>query len=188
MESSNRSLLDFYLKNSEASLFLDIETEGLNKDHYTITLIGIYKNEKYYAFIKDLNLEKSLAFLENTPIWITFGGANFDIPFIKRYFPFLTNPKVHIDLFYFTKILGLKGGLKQIEKALNLKRRTEGMNGYDAVKLWQKWEKQRDRSALRKLILYNKEDVVNLKIILDFIIRKLYLEKKVPGDEERIFL
>ncbi len=162
-----------YLKFPEDTLFLDIETEGLSKERNEITLIGIYKMGKYYPFVRGKNLEKSLNFLSTTPIWVTFGGENFDIPFIKKAFPFLEYPKVHLDLFFLTRKVGLKGGLKKIEKALGIVRKTDGMNGYDAVKLWQKWVAEKDKHALRKLIFYNKEDVVNLKTILDIIIKRL---------------
>jgi uncharacterized protein YprB with RNaseH-like and TPR domain len=154
-------------------LFLDIETEGLSKEKNDITLIGIYKNNKYYPFIKNFNLEKAIKFLASTPIWITFGGENFDIPFIKKAFPYLKTPLVHIDLFYLTKEVGLKGGLKKIEKMLGIARKTEGLNGYDAVKLWRKWVEEKDKNSLRKLILYNKEDVVNIKKIMDYVITNL---------------
>jgi uncharacterized protein YprB with RNaseH-like and TPR domain len=168
------------------SLFVDIETEGLSKERNNITLIGIYKENKYYPFIKDFNLEKALNFLSSTPIWITFGGENFDIPFIKKTFPYLRTPLVHIDLFFLTKEVGLRGGLKKIEKMLGIVRKTEGLNGYDAVKLWKKWVEEKDKNSLRKLILYNKEDVVNIKKIMDYVMAKL-LNKEGKRYEE-IFL
>jgi uncharacterized protein YprB with RNaseH-like and TPR domain len=167
-------------------LFVDIETEGLSKERNDITLIGIYKENKYYPFIKDFNLEKALNFLSSTPIWITFGGENFDIPFIKKTFPYLRTPLVHIDLFFLTKEVGLRGGLKKIEKMLGIVRKTEGLNGYDAVKLWKKWVEEKDKNSLRKLILYNKEDVVNIKKIMDYVMAKL-LNKEGKRYEE-IFL
>ena len=154
-------------------LFVDIETEGLSKEKNDITLIGIYKEGRYYPFIKNLNLDKALKFLAYTPIWITFGGENFDVPFIKKTFPQLKTPLIHIDLFFLAKEVGLRGGLKKIEKMLGIVRETEGLNGYDAVKLWKKWVKEKDKSALKKLIIYNKEDVVNLKKIMDYVIIKL---------------
>ena len=162
-----------YLKFPHETLFLDIETEGLSKERNRITLIGVYKCGKYYPFVRGKNLEKSIKLLSTTPIWVTFGGENFDLPFIKRAFPFLEYPKVHLDLFFLTRKVGLKGGLKKIEKALGISRETDGMNGYDAVKLWQRWVLEKDKDALRKLILYNKEDVVNLKTILEMIIKRL---------------
>lgn len=154
-------------------LFVDIETEGLSKEKNDITLIGIYKEGRYYPFIKNLNLDKALKFLAYTPIWITFGGENFDVPFIKKTFPQLKTPLIHIDLFFLAKEVGLRGGLKKIEKMLGIVRETEGLNGYDAVKLWKKWVEEKDKSALKKLIIYNKEDVVNLKKIMDYVIIKL---------------
>ena len=154
-------------------LFVDIETEGLSKEKNDITLIGIYKESRYYPFIKNLNLDKALKFLAYTPIWITFGGENFDVPFIKKTFPQLKTPLIHIDLFFLAKEVGLRGGLKKIEKMLGIVRETEGLNGYDAVKLWKKWVEKKDKSALKKLIIYNKEDVVNLKKIMDYVIIKL---------------
>ncbi|HEA83861.1 MAG TPA: exonuclease [Thermodesulfobacterium geofontis] len=166
-------------------LFVDIETEGLSKEKNDITLIGIYKEGRYYPFIKGFNLNKALKYLAFTPIWITFGGENFDIPFIKRTFPHLETPLVHIDLFFLTKELGLKGGLKKIEKFLGIVRKTEGLNGYDAVKLWRKWTEEKDKKALRKLLLYNKEDVINLKKIMDYVTKKL-LERR-DGKYEEIF-
>ena len=154
-------------------LFVDIETEGLSKEKNDITLIGIYKEGRYYPFIKNLNLDKALKFLAYTPIWITFGGENFDVPFIKKTFPQLKTPLIHIDLFFLAKEVGLRGGLNKIEKMLGIVRETEGLNGYDAVKLWKKWVEEKDKNALKKLIIYNKEDVVNLKKIMDYVIIKL---------------
>lgn len=162
-----------YLKYPSHTLFLDIETEGLSKEKNEITIIGILRHGCYYPFINGFNLEKSLNFLISTPIWVTFGGENFDLPFIKKKFPFLKTPYVHLDLYYLSREVGLKGGLKKIEKFLGIERETEGLNGYDAVKLWDKWQKEKNKEALRRLILYNKEDVINLKKILDHLILKI---------------
>jgi len=53
-------LLEYYLKNKNKVLFLDIETEGLSKERNDITLIGIYKDNRYYAFVRGFNFEKVL--------------------------------------------------------------------------------------------------------------------------------
>ncbi len=175
---TKRKKWEFYVDFPKFTLFLDIETEGLCKEKNDITLIGIYVNNNYYPFIKGFNLEKVVRWLENYPIWVTFGGDNFDLPFIRKKFPYLQNPLVHIDLFFLTREAGLKGGLKKIEKALGISRETEGLNGYDAVKLWRRWTEKRDKKALQKLILYNKEDVINLKKILDYLIERFSQIKK----------
>lgn len=168
-----KELLRRYLKNPREALFLDIETEGLSRERNGITIIGIYKEDKYLPFIRGFNLERALHHLATTPIWITFGGDNFDIPFIKKAFQGRVYPSIHIDLYHYTGLIGLRGGLKRIEKALGLARKTEGMTGYDAVRLWKRWVEERDKLALRTLILYNREDVINLKIILNYVIESL---------------
>ncbi|MCS7199420.1 MAG: ribonuclease H-like domain-containing protein [Caldimicrobium sp.] len=169
-------LLELYLKTPDQALFLDIETEGLSKEKNGITLIGLYLRGQYRAFIQGIDLEKALEYLTTTPIWITFGGENFDIPFIKKTFHEGVTPLVHLDLYHLSRLIGLRGGLKEIERTLGLRRQTEGLNGYDAVKLWRKWKENGDYYALQRLIQYNQEDVVNLEVILNYIIRKLFGE------------
>ncbi len=164
---------EYYLRYPSQTLFLDIETEGLSKERNHITVIGIFYQNKYFPFVKGKNLYYAEKILEKVPIWVTFAGTNFDIPFVKKLFPHVKNPLIHIDIFPLSAKIGLRGGLKKIEKTLGIARETEGMTGYDAVKLWQKWEKKKDKEALRKLLLYNKEDVKNLKILLEIIISKL---------------
>lgn len=178
-ELDPKKKLELCFKHKESVLFLDIETEGLSKERNDITLIGIFKNGKYLPFIKGFNLERSERILRITPIWVTFGGERFDLPFIKKTFPDINYPILHIDLYFFTAFVGLKGGLKRIEKALGIERVTEGMNGYDAVKLWQRWTEKRDKKALRDLIMYNKEDVINLKKILEHVAHKIKVVKDV---------
>jgi uncharacterized protein YprB with RNaseH-like and TPR domain len=158
---SKEKLCYYYFSYPDKVLFLDIETQGA-----------------YRPFIKGLNLHRAFEFLSGIPIWVTFNGENFDIPFIKAKFPELSTPHVHIDLFQLTRAIGLKGGLKRIEKALGIARKTEGMNGYDAVKLWRRWEEFGDKSALRTLIFYNREDVVNLKRIMEHVGRLILEEAK----------
>ena len=57
----------------------------------------------------------------------------------------------------------LKGGLKAVERKLGIKRKLADVNGYMAVKLWWQYYNDNDREALDKLLLYNREDVTNLK-------------------------
>jgi len=163
------SLCRYYFTYQDRVLFLDIETEGLSKEKNDITVIGVYHCGAYRPFIKGFNLERAFELLSRVPIWVTFNGDNFDIPFVKVKFPELSTPYLHIDLYKLSLAVGLRGGLKKIEKILGIPRKTAGMNGYDAVKLWRRWEELGDRSALSTLILYNREDVVNLKRIMDHV-------------------
>ena len=67
-----------------------------------------------------------------------------------------------LDLLKVKKNLGLRGGLKELEKTYGIKRKTEGIDGYKAILLWEKYITKGQRGALRLLLEYNKEDVLNL--------------------------
>ena len=84
---------------------------------------------------------------------ITFNGACFDLPFIKRCFPGISLPKGHIDLRFVLKKMGLGGGLKKIEKDTGIIRsdEIEGVDGFEAVRLWQQYQ-WGDEKALSTLI------------------------------------
>ncbi|MCK5062609.1 MAG: ribonuclease H-like domain-containing protein, partial [Candidatus Aenigmarchaeota archaeon] len=56
---------------------------------------------------------------------------------------------------------GWKGGQKAIEIMLNLSRDSGITNGLEAVKLWKRYQHGCENS-LKKLLEYNKEDIVNL--------------------------
>ncbi len=75
---------------------------------------------------------------------------------------------MHVDLRYALRKIGLSGGLKHIEKKVGISRGDdlEGVDGYEAVKLWHRYERG-DEAALDKLIRYNIEDVVNLKTLME---------------------
>lgn len=46
------------------------------------------------------------------------------------------------------------------------------MDGFDAVRLWKKYEKG-DLEALNLLVKYNREDIVNLKTIIELTYPKM---------------
>ena len=77
-------------------------------------------------------------------------------------------PAGHVDLRFLLKRLGYRGGLKKIEPHFGILRPPEvaGMDGYEAVLLWQR-HRRGDRTALELLLTYNREDVLNLEILMD---------------------
>ncbi len=145
--------------------YTDIET-NMNGE---ITVIGLYVGGRYFRYVAG----EDTAFLEymfSLPrALITFNGILFDVPEIRKQYPYLKIPQLHFDLLKVTNSVGLKGGLKKIEKALNIPRteRVDGLTGYDAVKLWEKYTNEADNEALETLIEYNMFDVVNLEKIFD---------------------
>lgn len=106
---------------------------------------------------------------------VTFNGSSFDLPMIESQFPGTVPRILHVDLKHSLRRIGLTGGLKKIERELDIQRdrRVEYMTGEDAVYLWRLWEKHNNRNALDLLLEYNSEDCVNLKTLSDFAYRTL---------------
>ncbi|MCE8423301.1 MAG: ribonuclease H-like domain-containing protein [Candidatus Methanoperedens sp.] len=150
----------------EKTAYVDIETTGLSPDHDKITMIGIYNGNETKTFIRGIDLEKSVDELTKYKQLVTLNGARFDLMFIDHEFPGFFN-HLHIDLMYPLRKIGYSGGLKRIECSLGINRseETAGISGFDAVRLWHKYEKG-DEDALDILIKYNKEDIVNLEKII----------------------
>ena len=96
----------------------------------------------------------------------TYNGSRFDLPFIETKLRVdLKQRFKHTDLMYDCWRQGLKGGLKVVEKLLGIQRRLTGVDGYMAVQLWYDYVNYKNRQALRMLLDYNEEDVVNLRVL-----------------------
>ncbi|HBD09439.1 MAG TPA: hypothetical protein DCZ69_14380 [Syntrophobacteraceae bacterium] len=152
--------------------FLDIETTGGTDDWPDITVIGLYDGRHYRAFVQGIDLEQFEDAILDFQLVVTFNGARFDLPCIHRSFRNFNAPWVHIDLRTVLMRLGYRGGLKAIEQRLGIQRPSDlqGMNGSDAVVLWHRYL-QGDHQALDTLIRYNREDVVNLRTLMDIAYR-----------------
>ncbi|SNQ59211.1 ribonuclease H-like domain-containing protein [Candidatus Methanoperedens nitratireducens] len=150
----------------ERTAYVDIETTGLSAGCDKITMIGVYNGKETKTYIRGINLEEAAAELAKYKQLITFNGARFDLPFIEHEFPGFFN-HLHIDLLYPLKKIGYSGGLKKIEVKLGIARSdgTEGITGFDAVRLWNRYERGNEE-ALDLLVKYNQEDVVNLEKII----------------------
>jgi uncharacterized protein YprB with RNaseH-like and TPR domain len=152
----------------DGAVYLDIETTGFYQGVDEITLIGLYDGHTVKTFIKGINLTEFELEITSYQLVITFNGSQFDLPFIRRQFPYISLPPAHIDLRFFLRRLGYRGGLKSIEKSCGLSRAREinGMDGYDAVLLWRDYQ-WGDEAALDRLILYNTADIVHLKPLME---------------------
>ena len=139
-----------------------------------VTMVGLYDGRKYKAFVEGDNLGELPSHLSKYSVVVTFNGAGFDLRFLQLAFPELKLPPIHIDLRWITRKLGMKGGLKSIERGFGLKRaeEVESLSGYDATVLWAKHIRG-EKSALKQLIEYNTEDVVHLKAIMEMSYDKL---------------
>jgi len=72
---------------------------------------------------------------------------------------------MHTDLMYDCWRQNLKGGLKVVERQLGINRRLTGVDRYIAVQLWYDYVNNNNKQALRTLLAYNEEDVVNLRVL-----------------------
>ena len=108
-----------YREFSAQAAFVDIETTGLSPDFDQITVVGLLAGGHFTAFVQGKNLDQFPAAVAKFPLAVTFNGAQFDLPFLRRKFPKF-NPPAHIDLRYPLSKLGHKGGLKQIERKLGI--------------------------------------------------------------------
>ena len=151
--------------------YLDIETTGLSPWNSEITVVGIHLcNGDETSFIQligeDATADNILEALKDVSIIYTYNGSRFDLPFIYcRLGISLTKLFSHCDLMYDCWRNNLYGGFKAVERLLGIKRRLTEINGYEAVKLWWRYVNDYDENALAILLEYNKEDVINLKVL-----------------------
>jgi uncharacterized protein YprB with RNaseH-like and TPR domain len=161
--------------------YLDIETTGTVWPGLLVTVVGLYDGRNMRQFIQGRNLQQFPRVLAEFDLLVTFNGTQFDLPVLKAYFPQLKLPPAHVDLRFLMARLGFRGGLKKIEPRFGIRRpkAVNGMDGYMAVLLWQRYQRG-DRGALELLLTYNREDVINLEVLMDAAFR-LSREQLIPN-------
>ncbi len=151
--------------------FLDIETTGLSPSYSDITVIGTYLVGKGRSRMVQLvgeevtaqNLHKTLKDVQTI---YTYNGSRFDLPFIREWLGVdLKKTHSHCDLMYHCWRNNLYGGLKMVELKLDITRELKGIDGYQAVILWWRYRNHGDTKALKLLLHYNREDVMNLTVL-----------------------
>ncbi|MFA5400267.1 MAG: ribonuclease H-like domain-containing protein [Dehalococcoidia bacterium] len=153
--------------------YLDIETTGLYAHESRITVIGIYfcngdDGRLVQLYDSSLSRDNLLDTMKGTEHMYTYNGSRFDIPFIRTCLgPDLELMHRHTDLMYRCWDHNLRGGFKRVLQHLGISRETEGLNGMDAIWLWEKYKKHDDLNALDLLLRYNRDDIVNLRQLRD---------------------
>jgi uncharacterized protein len=176
LERKNHFLLFEHFLDSVC--YLDIETTGLSRHHNEITTISAYDGKEVKTFILGINMdsEELCSYLNKYKMFVTYNGLYFDMPFIEHKFPFVSfSDKLHVDLRWVCRKVGLCGGLKKIEKEVGLSRDDdlEGVDGLMAVRLWKKYQKYGNQNALDLLVKYNQADVVNLEKLAKIVFERL---------------
>jgi uncharacterized protein YprB with RNaseH-like and TPR domain len=141
--------------------YLDIETCAAGE----VSVVGIYREDRGFrqligGQITDVSVWEALDGVETL---CTFNGDRFDLPILGRQVRLdLRGSFRSLDLLRECRRAGVKGGLKRVEEHFGIARATRGMNGWDALRLWERYENTGDREALNLLLTYNREDVMNL--------------------------
>ena len=156
--------------------YLDIETTGLSPARHRVTVVGLYDGRQYRALIRGQGLtapalEEALA---GCKLLVTYFGAAFDVPFLQRAFPKVGWDFPHFDLCFAGRRVGLKGGLKRVERTLGIARAESiaEVDGYEAVRLWRAHQRG-DPGALGTLVQYNEADTRNLARIAPVVYQRL---------------
>lgn len=162
--------------------FLDIETTGLSAYSSDVTTVCVHGSNGTKSYISGENMDELGEDLIGYKYLVTFNGARFDLPFLTQRLG-IGFSHIHLDLFYAFRKLGYSGGLKAIEKTLGMSRDTEGVTGFDAVRLWHAYKNDRavdvagrrvrGMEALDLLVEYNREDTVNLERLADYAVLEL---------------
>lgn len=151
----------------ERAVYLDIETDSFGQ----ITVVGCYGRGRFTPFVRgeSLNARRLRDELSQYELLVTFCGATFDVPMLLAQYPSLPLAQPHIDLCFMGRQLGYRGGLKAIETQLEITRASDlrGLDGHDAVLLWNRWRQGRDEEARARLLGYNEADCVNLERLAD---------------------
>lgn len=165
----------------DETLFLDIETTGLSWYYDRITLVGWSIGGKFDCLIAGESHEKLLHVMAHAKVIVTFNGTMFDLPFLKRTYPDLPVPLIHVDLRYLAKRVGLTGGQKEIERILKLhrKKNIEQVMGENAPILWHRYVRG-DADSLKALIEYNRADVCGMQYIFDKVVERLIKKEELP--------
>jgi uncharacterized protein YprB with RNaseH-like and TPR domain len=145
--------------------FVDIETTGL---YYPIdiTTAVLYDGRTIRHFVNGQNLGDFVRAIQDYELLVTYNGKTFDIPVIQGYFR-TKLPRLHIDLRYPLRSLGLTGGLKGCEQKVGLTRPgLEEVDGYVAALLWNEYRKHGNAKVLETLLAYNAHDTVSLHALM----------------------
>ncbi|MBU1671234.1 MAG: ribonuclease H-like domain-containing protein [Actinobacteria bacterium] len=143
------------------SIYLDIETQWNGR----ITVLGFYHESTGLVQIygEDVTCERMIAELPELAEYVfTYNGHCFDLRLIRDQLEIdMRRQYTSYDLRWICQRNGLTGGLKGVERTIGIERRLPDVDGLEAIRLWNRY-RAGDRRALKKLLTYNEEDVMNL--------------------------
>jgi uncharacterized protein YprB with RNaseH-like and TPR domain len=150
----------------DSTVYLDIETTGLDRYFNDITTIALYDGQCIQTYVQGQNLEDFIENIQKYKVIVSYNGKSFDIPFLEQYFNIRLD-HAHIDLRYILFSLGYRGGLKGCERQLGMDRGDlSDIDGFFAVLLWDDYQRTGDQKTLETLLAYNIQDTINLEALM----------------------
>jgi uncharacterized protein YprB with RNaseH-like and TPR domain len=164
------------------AVFLDIETTGLGPPLDYVTVVGLHDSSGTRSFVRGENLFMLPEAIAKYRLVVTFNGSQFDLPFLRSHMGDIFSGHAHIDLRFVLRRLGFKGGLKSVERQFGIRRPAElaDVDGFEALRLWHLYTAG-DESALKKLVEYNRQDIENLRALMEFSYRELRAKLLSPS-------
>src|SRR3989338_4474623 len=152
-----REMWRLYLSFREHACFLDLEV-GTDGSIIVLTLADRFRSA---TLVRGMQLERDAVQqeLQRCKLLVTYNGSAFDIPKLEKFLgKRLAVP--HFDLKPMCARLGLRGGLKDIERQLGIARPAH-LRG-SAGDTWNAVLASGGKEYLEGLVQYNEEDAVNL--------------------------
>jgi uncharacterized protein YprB with RNaseH-like and TPR domain len=165
-------------------VYLDIETDYAQR----LTVIGFRSATTGLVQLVGEHIN-SLALHQALPAsgrLFTYNGHCFDLPVIRKQLGMDLRVRFDSwDLRFVCARHGLKGGQKAVEHAIGCIRALEGMDGRDALWLWERF-RCGDARALATLLRYNAEDVDGLGAIHQYLAERGQLTRREAPSRFRV--
>lgn len=151
--------------------YLDIETTSLNPYDGDLTVIGLCLEDGSENIViqlvgNEISSSKLVEIMKKVKVLYTYNGEKFDLWWIESKLGIdLTKYCSHKDLMYDCWSRNIYGGFKEVERKLGIKRKLTGIDGKKAAELGRRYTLYGDKKALSTLLEYNKEDVLNLRLL-----------------------
>ncbi len=163
----------------DRAVFLDIEADPMDG----ITAIGLLTHDGPRLLLGGRDVAAFPDVVPESALLVTFNGACFDLPHLRRAFPDWHPPAAHIDLRPVWQRLGHHGGLKALEQAQGFGRpaHLRGLDGDAACWLWRHGQLG-NHQALQRFAEYNLYDVINLPPLLGLAYNRLVEKAGLGAD------
>jgi uncharacterized protein len=160
---------------TDLEIYLDIET-GWNRE---LTVFGFRSSETGVVQLvgNEITRSRVLTELPRSGKLFTYNGHCFDLSRIRAELRLDLRERFDSwDLRWICQRNGICGGQKAIERRIGIRRETEGVDGMEAMYLWERYLRG-DKKALQALLRYNAEDLEGLVAIKQDLARRGLLRK-----------